>query len=267
MALGIMALGMMALGRTRLAAWALAASVALPGAVMAQQLEPEPLPKVDFSFSGPFGTFDRASEQRGLQVWQEVCSNCHSMKEAYYRNLEGIGLTADQVKAFASNITVPGGTDDNGQPIERPALPADHFKSPFVDDKAARAANNGALPPDHTLIVNAREGGATYVDDLLQGYRDPPPGMKMGAGMNYNVYFPGRQIAMVQPLHDGQVTYTDGTPATVPQMAHDVSTFLMYMSNPEMEQRKRMGVRIVLFLIGMTGVTYAVKRKVWADLH
>ena len=251
----------------RFAAWFTAAALAFPVAAMAQGAEPEPLPSVNWSFAGPFGTFDRASEQRGLQVWQAVCSNCHSMKEAYYRNLEGIGLNEDQVKAFASNITVPGGTDDNGQPIERQALPADHFKSPFANDKAARAANNGALPPDHSLIVGAREGGATYVYNLLNGYRDPPPGTKMADGMNYNIYFPGRQIAMAPPLHDGAVTYADGTPATAQQMARDVTTFLTYMSNPDMEQRKRMGVRIVLFLIGMTGVTYAVKRKVWADIH
>ncbi len=251
----------------RLAAWLAAAAFAFPVAALAQGMEAEALPPVNWSFAGPFGTYDRASEQRGLQVWQAVCSNCHSMKEAYYRNLEGIGLTDDQVKAFASNITVPGGTDDNGQPIERQALPADHFKSPFANDKAARAANNGALPPDHSLIVGAREGGATYVYNLLNGYRDPPAGMKMADGMNYNIYFPGRQIAMAPPLHDGAVTYADGTPATTQQMARDVTTFLTYMSNPDMEQRKRMGVRIVLFLIGMTGVTYAVKRKVWADIH
>ena len=251
----------------RLAFLAFGAAIMLPGIAAAQSAEPEAPPDVHWSFSGPFGTFDRASEQRGLQVWQEVCSNCHSMKEAYYRNLTGIGLTADQVKAFASTITVPGGTDDSGQPVDRPALPADHFRSPFPNDKAARAANNGALPPDHSLIVKAREDGSNYVSALLQGYRDPPAGMKMGDGMNYNIYFPGRQIAMAQPLHDGQVTYVDGTPATVEQMSHDVTTFLTYMANPEMEQRKRMGVRIVLFLAGMTVVTYAVKRKVWSDLH
>ncbi len=251
----------------RLAVLALGAALALPGIAAAQTTEPETPPSIPWSFNGPLGTFDRAAEQRGLQVWQEVCSNCHSMKEAYYRNLTGIGLSADQVKAFAAAITVPGGTDDSGQPVDRPALPSDHFRSPFANDKAARAANNGALPPDHSLIVKAREDGPNYVDALLQGYRDPPAGMKMGDGMNYNVYFPGRQIAMVQPLHDGQVTYADGTPATVEQMSRDVTTFLTYMANPEMEQRKRIGVRIVLFLAGMTVVTYAVKRKVWSDLH
>ena len=251
----------------RLAALAIGALLVFPGLVHAQGTEPEPLPKMQWSFEGPFGTFDRAAEQRGLQVWQEVCSNCHSMKEAYYRNLTGIGLNADQVKAFAAAVTVSGSTDDSGQPVERPALPADHFRSPFPNDKAARAANNGALPPDHSLIVKAREGGSTYVAALLEGYRDPPAGMKIGDGMNYNIYFEGRQIAMAPPLHDGQVTYADGTAATVEQMSHDVSTFLTYMSNPEMEQRKRIGVRIVLFLAGMTVVTYAVKRKIWSDLH
>ena len=251
----------------RLAALAFAAVLALPGLAVAADTEPAPLPNVNWSFNGPFGTFDRASEQRGLQVWQAVCSNCHSMKEAYYRNLEGIGLTADQVKAFAANITLPGGTDDQGQPVDRPALPSDHFKSPFANDKAARAANNGALPPDHSLIEKAREGGATYIYGLMTGYRDPPPDMKMGDGMNYNIYFPGRQIAMAAPLHDGAVDYADGTPATVEQMSRDVATFLTYMANPEMEQRKRMGVKIVIFLAGMTVVTYAVKRKIWADLH
>ena len=252
----------------RFASLALLAALALPGlALAAPETEPAPLPNMDWSFSGPFGTFDRAAEQRGLQVWQAVCSNCHSMKEAYYRNLQGIGLSAQQVAAFAAGIEIPAGVNESGETVDRPALPSDHFKSPYANDTAARAANNGALPPDHSLIEKAREGGATYIAALLNGYRDPPPDMKMGEGMNYNIYFPGRQIAMAPPLHDGSVDYTDGTPATVEQMSRDVATFLTYMANPEMEQRKRMGVKIVLFLAGMTVVTYAVKRKVWADLH
>ena len=252
----------------RLAALAIAAALTLPGvAFAAAETEPAELPSMSWSFSGPLGTFDRAAEQRGLQVWQGVCSNCHSMKEAYYRNLTGIGLSEEQVKAFAASIQVPGPPDGSGATVERPALPSDHFRSPFLNDTAARAANNGALPPDHSLIEKAREGGATYLYALLNGYKDPPPDMKMQDGLNYNIYFPGRQIAMAQPLHDGAVDYADGTPATVEQMSKDVTTFLTYMANPEMEQRKRMGVKIVLFLAGMTVVTYAVKRKVWADLH
>ena len=252
----------------RIAALALAATLALPGlAFAAAETEPEEASPIAWSFSGPFGTFDRAAEQRGLQVWQGVCSNCHSMKEAYYRNLTGIGLTDEQVKAFAAGIDIAGPPGDSGAPTERPALPSDHFRSPFPNDTAARAANNGALPPDHSLIEKAREGGANYLYALLNGYKDPPADFKLQPGLYYNVYFPGRQIAMAPPLHDGAVDYADGTPATVEQMSKDVTTFLTYMANPEMEQRKRMGVKIVLFLAGMTVVTYAVKRKVWADLH
>lgn len=224
------------------------------------------LPEQTWSFDGPFGTYDRASAQRGFQVYKEVCSSCHSMKEAYYRNLTGIGLSDEQVKAVAASVTVPT-IDDDGQPAERPGLPSDHFRSPFPNEKAARAANNGALPPDQSVIEKARDGGADYINDLMVGYSDPPAGMQMSAGMYYNKYFPGHQIAMPPPLHDGQVTYADGTTASVEQMGHDVATFLTYIANPEMEQRKRMGVKIVIFLALLTGVTYVVKRRVWSDVH
>jgi len=224
------------------------------------------LPPQLWSFDGPFGTYDRASAQRGFQVYKEVCSSCHSMKEAYYRNLSGIGISEEQIKVIAASVIVPTLNDD-GQPAERPGLPSDHFRSPFPNEKAARAANNGALPPDQSVIEKARDGGATYIFDLLTGYAEPPAGMKMSEGMNYNRYFPGHQIAMAQPIHDGQVTYSDGTTATVEQMARDAATFLTFIANPEMEQRKRMGVKIVLFLALLTGVTYVVKRQVWADVH
>ena len=243
-----------------------AAALAVVAAAPAFAEDTIKLPEHNFSFDGPFGTFDRAAAQRGFQVYKEICSNCHSMKEAYYRNLSGIGLSAEQIKAAAASFEVPTIGDD-GQPATRPALPSDHFRSPFPNEKAARAANNGALPPDQSVIEKAREGGAVYIYDLLTGYADPPAGMKMGDGMNYNKYFPGHQIAMAQPIQDGQVDYADGTKATVPQMASDVATFLTFIANPEMEQRKQMGVKIVLFLALMTGLTYAVKRKIWADVH
>jgi ubiquinol-cytochrome c reductase cytochrome c1 subunit len=146
-------------------------------------------------------------------------------------------------------------------------LPSDHFRSPFPNDLAARAANNGALPPDLSVIVKAREGGPDYVHAILNGYGDPPPGMKIGDGLYYNRYFPGHQIAMPQPLHDDQVTYADGTKSSIEQMSRDVVTFLTYIANPEMEQRKRTGVKIVIFLALLTCVTYAVKRKIWSDVH
>jgi ubiquinol-cytochrome c reductase cytochrome c1 subunit len=244
-----------------LAVAGLAAVIAPPA--HAQEIE---LPHQKWSFDGPFGTFDRASAQRGFQIYNQVCSNCHSLKEAYYRNLEGIGLTEDQIKAVISDKTMPSIGDD-GTPADRPALVSDHFHSPFANDKAARAANNGALPPDQSVIEKAREGGADYIDALLQGYGDPPAGMKIGDGLYYNKYFPGHQIAMPQPLQDDAVEYSDGTKATLAQEAHDITTFLTYIANPEMEQRKQMGVKIVLFLVGMTCVTYAVKRKIWSDVH
>lgn len=242
-------------------------TLAVGAAPALAQEETPPLPDVSWSFSGPFGTYNRAAEQRGFQVYKEVCSACHSMKLMYYRNLEGIGLTPEQVRAIAASVTVPGGLNDRGQPTTRPGLPSDHFVSPFPNDQAARAANNGALPPDQSDLEKAREGGATYIYAILTGYRDPPAGVKVPDGLYYNLYFPGHQIHMPPPLHDGQVTYADGTPATVDQMAHDVATFLTYCSHPNMEQRKRIGVKIVIFLALMTGVTYAVKRKVWADVH
>ncbi len=258
----------------------LAATVVVAGAVSlpANAQEAPPPPHQHWSFDGPFGTYDLAAAQRGYQVYSEVCSVCHSMQYLHYRNLEGIGLTDDQIKALAAADTVPKGLDDQGNVKEGPATPADQLKMPnplydpvlgtvVPNEQAARAAHGGALPPDLSLIVNAREGHADYIFGLLTGFADPPAGMQMQEGMNYNKYFPGHQIAMPPPLHDGQVTYADGTPATVEQMARDVVTYLAWAANPEMVERKQMGWRWVLFFLFMTGLTYAVKRKVWADIH
>ncbi len=222
-------------------------------------------PKQNWSFAGPFGTYEKASAQRGFQVYKEVCSTCHSMKLVYYRNLAGIGLSDSQIKSIAATVEVPTIGDD-GQPAERAGLPSDHFKSPYPNEKAARAAQNGALPPDQSVIIKAREGGADYIYALLNGYEAAPAGVKMGDGMNYNKWFTGHQIAMAAPLTDGRVEYADGTKATVEQMSHDVVTFLAFVANPEMEERKRLGVRVVLFLALMTCLTYAVKRQIWSDV-
>jgi len=225
-----------------------------------------PMPREKWSFDSPFGTFDLAAAQRGFLVYSQVCSNCHSMEYLHYRDLSGIGLDEAQIKAIAAAVTVPQGLDDQGNPKEGPATPANQFRSPFANEKAARAVNNGALPPDLSLIVNAREGGPDYVYGILTGYEPAPSGVKMQEGMNYNKVFPGHQIAMPQPLQDGTVEYTDGTPNTLDQEAHDVVTFLAWAANPEEVERKQMGVRIVLFLVFMTGLTYAWKRKVWSDV-
>ena len=232
---------------------------------LAQEGTP-PLPHPGWSFSGPFGTYDRAELQRGFLVYQRVCSMCHSMKELYYRNLEEIGLSDEQVKAIAASVQVPT-LDDHGQPATRPGLPSDHFKSPFPNDLAARAANNGALPPDQSTLELARAGGPDYIYGILTGYQQPPAGMKMQPGMQYNKYFPGHQIAMPPPLQDNSVSYTDGTKPTLDQEAHDVTAFLTWASQPELDRRHAMGIRVVLYLVFLTGLVYAVKRKVWADVH
>ncbi|TCZ63277.1 cytochrome c1 [Roseicella aquatilis] len=228
----------------------------------------EHLPHVNFSFDGPFGHFDLASAQRGFLVYKQVCANCHSMRLLSYRNLRELGLSDEQVRAIAADVQVVDGPNDEGEMFERAGRPSDRFRSPFANEKAARAANNGALPPDLSVITKAREGGAQYIHALLVGYEDPPAGVTLMDGMYYNKYFAGHQIAMAPPLSgDGQVEYTDGTNPTVDQMVRDVSQFLTWAAEPEMEQRKAMGVKMVLFFTVLGGLAYAVKRKVWADVH
>lgn len=239
-----------------------ALAIALPA--LAQE---EPLQHQHWSWQGPFGTYDLAAAQRGFQVYSQVCSNCHSMTQLHYRDLAGIGLNADQIKAIAAAVTVPMGVDDQGNPKQGPALPSSQFRSPFPNPQAARAALNGALPPDLSVIVDARPGGPDYVYGILTGFVQPPPGFKVQNGLYYNRTFPGHQIAMPQPLHDGQVTFADGSGNSIADEAHDVVTFLAWAADPHMIQRKQIGWRVVLFLVIMTGLTYAVKRKIWADVE
>ena len=225
------------------------------------------LPTQKWSFDGVFGTYDMAAAQRGFQVYSEVCANCHAMQFLHYRDLSGIGLSPEQIKGIAAAVTVPQGLDDAGAPKEGPGTPANQFRSPFANDVAARASNNGALPPDLSLIVNAREGGPDYLYALVTGFSDAPSGFKMQEGMSYNKYFPGHQIAMPQPLRDGQVTYVESMPNTLDQMSRDVVTFLAWAANPEQTERKQIGVRAILYLALLGCVTYALKRKIWAAVH
>jgi ubiquinol-cytochrome c reductase cytochrome c1 subunit len=246
-------------------ALAAAAALSLGTAIAAEEAK---LPSEHWSFDGVFGTFDRASLQRGFQIYKEVCANCHAVKELYYRDLAALGFSEDEVKALAAQVQVTDAQpNDQGEMFQRPGRPSDPIVRPFPNDNAARAANNGALPPDLALITKAREGGANYVFALLTGYTEPPADVKMGDGMNYNAYFSGHQIAMPQPLNEGAVTFADNTPATVKQMAHDVVTFLSWAAEPTLETRHRTGLMVMIFLLICTGVFYAVKRKVWADLH
>jgi ubiquinol-cytochrome c reductase cytochrome c1 subunit len=232
-----------------------------------------------WSFTGPFGTYDRAALQRGFQVYSEVCSQCHSMNLMYYRDLGpsgpsgGIGYTEDEVKAIAATPFVNGrqvtdGPNDQGQMFQRAGRPSDKFVAPFDHPEEASAAY-GAVPPDLSVIAKAREGGPDYIYSVLTGYHDePPPGVKMAApNLQYNDYFPGHQIAMPPPLTPDRVTYADGTKATLDQEAHDVATFLSWASEPVMEDRKRAGAKVLIFLFVMVVVFFAAKRRVWADVH
>ncbi len=225
------------------------------------------VPAQVWSFKGLFGTFSRPSLQRGYQVYNEVCAGCHGLRLVAYRNLAEIGFSEKQVKKIAASMTVKDGPNDEGEMFERPGRSSDRFVSPFPNKQAARSANNGAYPPDLSLIVKARIGGADYLYSLLTGYKEPKKGTEVPEGMYYNLYYPGQLIAMPSPLSEDGVEYADKTKATVDQMARDVTTFLAWTAEPELESRKRTGVKVLLFLIILTGMLYAVKRKIWANIH
>ncbi len=254
-----------ALMRRLAAAMLLALALAAPS--FAQEEAMPPLPKPGWSFDGVFGTFDRAALQRGFEAYDQVCSNCHSMNLLHYRDLAALGYTDDEIKAIAAQKQVNAAPDAAGDIKQRAAQPADAFVAPYPNEQAARAAHNGALPPDLSLIIKAREGGADYCYGILTGFQNAPASFKLNDGMSYDEYFPGHQIAMPQPLTDGSLTFGDGTKATLPQEAHDVCTFLSWAAEPTMEQRKETGAKVLLFLLVMTGVLYGAKRKIWADVH
>jgi ubiquinol-cytochrome c reductase cytochrome c1 subunit len=227
---------------------------------------PEPI-AVDWQHDGVFGTFDRAAAQRGFQVYREVCSACHGLTFVAFRNLADLGFSEEQVQALAAEYTVEDGPNDQGEMFERPAAPADPIPPPYPNPQAARVANGGALPPELSLITKARANGSDYVYSLMVGYVEPPAEAEAPEGMYYNAYFPGHWIAMPPPLSEGLVSYGDGTEASVEQMALDVATFLTWAGEPTLEQRKQSGLKVMLFLIVLTGLCYATMRKVWADAH
>lgn len=221
-----------------------------------------------WSHDGPFGTYDRAAAQRGFQVYKEVCAGCHSLDFIAFRNLADLGFNEDEVKAVAAEYEVTDGPDDDGEMFERPARPSDHMPAPYPNQNAARAANGGAYPPDLSLMAKARPNGTNYVYSLLQGYEEElPADVELGEGMSYNAYYPGHQIAMAQPLYEESVEYADGTPATLEQHANDVAVFLTWAAEPKLEERKGTGLKAMMFLVLLTGLFYATKRKIWSDLH
>ena len=222
--------------------------------------------KISWPFEGMFGYVDRQAAQRGFQVYKEVCSTCHALKHLYYRNLKDLGFSEAEIKELAKQYTVLDGPNDDGEMFERPAIPADHFVAPYKNEKAARAANNGGLPVDLSLIVKSREDGPNYIYSVLTGYKEPPVDFQLMSGLSYNEYFPGYQITMPAPLTDGQVQYSDGTVATIDQMSYDIVVFLQWAAEPEMEHRKSAGLKVMIFLTIFTLLFYIAKGRVWARL-
>ena len=225
------------------------------------------LTKRDWSFNGPFGTFDKAAMQRGFQVYREVCAGCHSMQYIAFRNFADLGYNEAEIKAIAAEYDVEDGPNDEGEMFTRPGIPADRMPSPYPNDNAARAGNGGALPPDLSLIAKARANGPDYLYSLLIGYKEAPASMNVPDGMYYNDAYSGNLIAMPQPLYGDDVTYADGSDTSIEGSAADLTQFLMWAAEPKMETRKRIGVAVVFFLSIFVVLSVMAKRRVWADLH
>ena len=223
--------------------------------------------ETNWSFDGIFGTFDRASLQRGYQVYQEVCSGCHSVQHLSYRNLSENGgpeFTLEEAKAIASQFEIEDGPNNDGEMFMRPARLSDKFAKPYPNVEAATAANGGAYPPDMSVLAKARVGGADYIYSLLLGYEEAPEGFELDDGVYYNKYMPGQKIKMSEPLLDGIVEYSDGTESSKAQMAKDVTNFLVWAAEPHLESQHRMGFKTIIYLIILITLVYMSKQKVWS---
>ena len=223
--------------------------------------------KTDWTFKGLFGKFDRASLQRGYQVYTEVCAACHSMKYLSYRNLSEKGgpeFSVAQAKAIAASFEVTDGPNADGEMFQRPGKLSDKFVMPYENVKAAEAANGGAYPPDMSVLVKARGGGVDYIYSLLQGYEEAPSGMILDDGVHYNKYMYGNKIKMSAPLSDGIIEYSDGTNPSVEQMSKDVTTFLMWAAEPSLEARHQMGFKAIVYLIILTILVYFSMKRIWS---
>ena len=225
--------------------------------------------KVDWTFKGLTGKFDRASLQRGFQVYKEVCSSCHSMKYLSYRNLGEPGgpeFTEAEVKAIAASFEITDGPDSQGEMFTRPGRPADKFLNPYPNDEAAKAANGGAYPPDMSVLVKARKGGANYIYSVLLGYEEKPESVILDEGVYYNKYMAGQKIKMPKVLSDGLVEYADGTVSSEAQMAKDVTTFLAWAAEPELEERHKTGVKVLIYLILLSILVYLSMKRIWSRI-
>ncbi len=225
-------------------------------------LKPEKYP---FSFSKPLGKIDKNSAQRGLQVYIEVCASCHGLKHVAYRSLNGLGYNKDQINRIAAQFQTDDVPNEEGEILKRKAIYSDYFVEPYENYNAAKVANNGAYPPDLSLMVKARKDGANYIRSLLLGYTDAPDGFDVGEGY-YNKYMAGNIIAMPQPLYGDDVEYKDGTNASLEQEVNDLVTFLTWTSMPDLEDRRSAGLKVIFFLFIMTIVFYLSYRKIWSEL-
>ncbi len=236
------------------------------------------LKKHEWPHDGPFGMFDKAALQRGLQVYKEVCSGCHSLDMVAFRELTALGYSTDEVKAFAGEYEFAAGLDDDGEEKFRKGLPQDYFPAPFASEEEARDSNNGALPPDFSLLGKSREHlsmftpwnsiyGEDYIVGILTTYHEEAPhGVELAEGMYFNETFVGNQIAMAAPLFEDSVEYADGTSASVEQMAKDVATFMYWAAEPKMEARKKMGLKVIIFMSILTIMLYFVNKSVWKNV-
>jgi len=238
-----------------------AAALATPVLADDQILHP---PKFSWSHNGPLNSYDHASIRRGYEVYKQVCAACHSMEYMYYRNLVGVIFSEEEAKAEAEEAEVEDGPNDDGEMFLRPGKLSDAFPKPYKNEVVARNANNGALPPDLSLICLARHGGEDYIFSLLTGYSEPPAGVVLNEGQHFNAYFQGGAIGMAQALYNEIIEYSDGTPATQSQLAKDVSTFLRWAGEPEHDSRKLYGIRALILIGGLLGITVFLNRQIWS---
>ena len=225
------------------------------------------LKKQNWTFEGVFGRYDDVSLQRGLQIYQEICSACHGMKRLRFRELKDLGFTEDQIKKYAETFEILDGPNELGEMFKRPGEPSDTFASPFKNKEEAKASFNGSYPPDLSLLTKAIKNGPDYIYSLLTGYEDPPKDFELTDGLYYNPYSEDKVIAMPQPLYDDAIEYIDGTNASLHQLSYDIVNFLNWAAEPELEKRKSIGVKVILFLIVLTALLYVTMKETWSRIE